>query len=201
MTFLKRRILHALKVNSMLLGLAVVGGCVDKTPVPPPKVTRDTGATERFLLTLTIEEPVVFGPIEAYANYSISNRSECVPMDHSIALGGVRHIALEKIDLAVKQVGEGKFRAEALKHPFLAEDYYALGVCRWVISGVTFRMHHAGVSQTVGMARDDIKSGKTKLALCFLDPPDDLATCGSRESVRQDIRNLFFPVSIESHKD
>lgn len=202
MTFPKRQILRELIVTSMLLCLTVVlGGCVDKTPVLPPKVTRDIDATEKFLVTLAIGEPGVFGRVDAYANYSISNRSECVPTDHSIALGGVRPIALEELDLAVTQVGDGKFRAEALRHPFVAEDYYSRGICRWAISSVSFRMHSAGVFQTVTMGPDESKNSERKEALCFLDPPESNDSCRNPESIRPNIRHLFFPVTIEYRKD
>lgn len=193
---------NRLKIASILLCLAgVLSGCVDHTPVSPPKVTRDIDATEKFLVTLTIGEPGVFDHIEAQAAYSIANTSECVPMDHSIALGGVRPVALEKIDLPVTQVGERKFRTEALQHPFLDEDYYALGSCRWVISWISFDIHHLESSQSATLTRDEIKNSKTQHALCFLNPPRSGRPCGSPEYIAENIRHLFFPVTIESHKE
>ncbi len=109
---------------------------MDRTPVSPPHVTRDTEAKDKFVLTLTVPESRIPERIKAQAAYSIANSNGCVPMDHSRALGGVRPLAMEKLDLVVTIAGKSQFRADAIREPFLAEDYYGLGECRWKISWV-----------------------------------------------------------------
>lgn len=201
MTFQKNQNLHALKLAGALLCLTVMlGGCVDKTPVLPPKITRDLGASEKFVVTLTVGEPGVFDGIEAHANYSISN-DECVPLDHSKAIGGVRLVPLEKMDLAVHKLGERKFRVEAIQQPFVPEDYYGRGVCRWAISSISFRVRKSGTFQSAVMGYSEAGDNKMQLFMCFLAPPRSGARCGDPESVGAAIKSKFFPVTIESHKE
>lgn len=174
----------------------LLAGCVDRTPVPPPQPTRNPAANEKLAFMLTVPESRIPELVQAQAAYSIANSNECVPMDHSRALGGVRPVALKRIDLEVAVSGKNQFRVDALQNPFLAEDYYGRGKCRWEISWLSFDFYYNNMPQSAVITPDPLNRGETSTVLCFIEPPGRDSTCMDPGAVTRDIRHLFFEATI-----
>lgn len=188
---------YQLKVTGSLVLAMVLGGCSRHEPVPPPIAKRNIDATEKYALVLTIEEPGYVDGIEARAAYSIANERDCAPKDHSQALGGRWNHSTETLDLAVTRIEVDKFRAETFKHPFLDEDYYAMGTCKWSLSTVTFFFGSQSVTTTIS----DIENNEIRSALCLRRPTFSGSQCSDQDAVDPKIRSLYFPVIIETHKE
>jgi hypothetical protein len=167
-------------------------------PVLPPDAKRNPSSVDSIPITFTVEtsEQVNVAGMTARASYVISNAGECVPVDYSKALGGRRNRTIKLIDLPITTVETGSFRVNAPTRPFLDEDYYALGTCRWALSIVTFVLG----SQSASITGSEIEDGRSKSALCFLSPPST-TVCRNSDSVDPKYRSLFFPVTIRAIDD
>jgi hypothetical protein len=96
--------------------------------------------------------------IDVQANYQVQN-DECTPRD---ALSGARPLTPHKrMPLRLSRGPDGALEGDFYLDPFLDEDYFGLGMCRWSFTAV-------GIDLTVGkgtlaatLTSTDVRAGET----------------------------------------
>lgn len=119
----------------ILLLQASMTGC-NYEPVPEPAVEKSQVPKE--LHKLTVGFPKEVGPVQikrARANYSIENRT-CVPLDHTMALGGKRPHSVQQVTIDLLESADAEYSGYLYSDAFAPADYYGLGVCRWTLESV-----------------------------------------------------------------
>lgn len=110
--------------------LSLLCACGSK-PVERPKITYLDSPREKRSLTIDLPKYVdVSGFKKAVIKYVIENERQCVPIDKTIAVGGVWPGFQETRNIEMSNsngVLAGNYYLEAIR----SEDYYGLGICNW----------------------------------------------------------------------
>lgn len=95
----------------------------------------------------------------AAVHYTVTNR-DCVPMDRTAALGGVRLLPKYRLATLVHRNADGSLVLWAWQDALHDEDYYGLGPCRWALESVTFTfVSDRGNPFVVSLAADELAPG------------------------------------------
>jgi hypothetical protein len=110
--------------------VAALGSCKKSHYVPRPDVEHLKNPINR---EITITLPTDARLASAQITYWIKNK-ECVPIDSTIALGGIRPTFQEKFYIELEQSTEGRIVGVIAESPIASKDYYGLGVCEWSLA-------------------------------------------------------------------
>jgi hypothetical protein len=112
--------------------------CDAAQPVPQPEPKRNPAPTEVYEITVTIKDaPGPFDSIDGFTQFDVLN-DECVPLDYTAALGGVRNNPSERVPVKYERIGDGVYRATVVADALVDEDYYGLGMCHWTLVATNF---------------------------------------------------------------
>jgi hypothetical protein len=122
--------------------------CDAAQPVPQPEPKRNPAPTEIYEITVTIKDaPGPFDSFEGFTQFDVLN-DECVPLDYTAALGGVRNNPTARVPVKYERVGDGVYRATVVADALVDEDYYGLGECHWTLVATNFIANAGRVSFT-----------------------------------------------------
>lgn len=135
------------KGSAALLWLAILSlgltACTEHKPVPPPDVKLNPSPMDHYEITITMEDaPEQLKQFSARIQYNIKNKFDCVPVDHTLALGGVTPQFNEFEMIEFMRSDGNVFKADVFTDAMRSENYYGLGVCHWGITGI-----HAALDQ------------------------------------------------------
>ena len=115
----------------MAIAACMMIGCKKHEPVPPPDIRLNPNPTELYRAILKLEgapEPL---RITGATSYIIENPRECVPLDHTMALGGHRPDFNKKEDQSVSRLSDDIYEVKYHLDGVLDENYYGIKTCRW----------------------------------------------------------------------
>lgn len=122
-------------------------------PAPAPR--------KRHALTLAFADlPGPLAKIEATADFEVDNR-DCVPLDTSKAIGGVRLPPQQSVPLALERLDDGRYAFVLHEDALLDEDYFGLGVCHWALRTVSIHFHSAATHFVGGLDADRLRADET----------------------------------------
>jgi hypothetical protein len=125
-------------------------------PVPDIRPKQNSAAKHGYVLTLRFAGlPAAVNRLSATANYEVDNL-DCVPLDYTKALGGVRLPPEQRIELILQRVDDNTYTTRVHEDAFLDEDYYGLGVCHWSLGTASVHFHSPSTQFIGGIAADQI---------------------------------------------
>lgn len=138
--------------------LICVNGCGKKyEPVPQPVTRMNHSPKNKYTINVYTKDGI---PRNARVRiwYEISNR-QCIPLDHSRAIGGVRLNYPVRVDSVPVQISGSRLQTEVADDGVLPGDYWGLGTCHWTLQNVAIyfgNIHHA-----VRMSGDKVRNEST----------------------------------------
>ena len=160
--------------------IALLASCAKYEPVSPPSLSPAASNQGTIHLTLSVTPGTDEGPgTKADAIYGMTNERQCSPKDYSSAIGGRWNHVSHTVKVNVVQENQYTYIARVPTHPMEDEDYYGLGVCRWVLSAVVFDFG----SSYVAVHAKNIEMGHAEF-ICTRDGRGRIAKCAERSSVR-----------------
>jgi len=170
-----------LVVTVILLASGVVPICrssasaqhANETRIMVP--TRNAAPRQGYAISLTFAGlPAPLTEISAYARYEVSNR-DCVPIDYSRAIGGVKLPPEYHLDLVLQPHENSTFLTQVFTDALADADPYGLGPCKWGLQGVTVAFRSPTTHFLGGVTIDEIRAAivvaKHYLILDFLEAP------------------------------
>lgn len=127
---------------------------VAPTPNPSPK--------EIYEITVTVENaPGKFTSVDGSLGFNVYETWDCLPRKTGLLswLGsGMPTVAIARSEkLNFKQVSPNTFITKAVFDPYIPNNDYGLGVCKWSFSGVDARFHNGTSEYSIGMLEEDIQ--------------------------------------------
>lgn len=164
------------KTLCLTTGLAALlsVGCQNKS-VDPPLVRLNQDPAQRVKLLINTGGPDMEKvDYRVHANYQIVT-PECVPLDHNKALGGVRPLFFENVNLETTEATPRSIGVELFEDYIVAENYYGLGDCYWEPLTVEVRIDDgSGVAAAFNVR--SLKQGDTLIKSCSSLNPHSLQT-------------------------
>lgn len=165
----------------------------DQQKVIPPKVEYKKTPEGPAKVTLTISNSPADLNIERIeANYLIANR-ECIPIDETIAIGGIRPNFREEIPLELRKIGKRNYETNLSTRPIKSADYFGLGVCNWKLAAIDVKMN-AGHDLAAGVSASRLQSGRQTTLFCSRYDNTEAAVDGClyrSDLVSDDLRSYF----------
>ena len=146
---------HALA--ALLLATLFSTSACGETVMPEPK--RNPNPSQVYEVTFTVRDAP--GPIEfteGFAQYEVTDES-CLPLSDPIA--GVKQRPMAKEPLVFEKVSETAYRARVVADPFVDEDYFGLGVCRWELIAAVAASRVGEARLVADASGPDIMAGRS----------------------------------------
>lgn len=119
-------------------------------PVPPPNVQTNPAARNAYVLTLRFADaPGPIAEITAFTHYQVENHN-CIPTDYTRAPGGIRLLPDHYMPLKLQRVDDITYTATLFEDALLHENYYGLGVCRWVLNTAAVVNFQSAATRFIG---------------------------------------------------
>lgn len=133
----------------------------DTQPGAKPPVPRRNPAAIAYEVVFTIHDaPGPFADMHASFGYDVADH-RCLP--RLGGMSGTRVDAHRSMDMPLERIGPSQFRGLVYDDLFVAEDYYGLGVCKWVLTGVGIGLRATGADTDARFSEG--LTGKDVLAL------------------------------------
>lgn len=187
-------------------GVVPLSACEKELPVSRPSVAY-LEHPDNLEFTITLPPDVASTGVEfANVTYGIENAEQCVPVDPTLALGGLRPMFTEKRDVPLRLEQTSVYAGVVAATLFKPEDYYGKGKCRWSMQtiAVHLKMYPRSIqTQTdpngvwingmrIWVHRDDLMRGSSRDLSCVKTALDPFALCRflDQESPKSVIFNL-----------
>lgn len=95
--------------------------------------------------------------VVAFAHFEVGN-VDCVALDHSRALGGVRLPPEHRFDLPLEQRGAGVYVTKVYEDALASADLFGLGDCHWRMDSVTMNFRSPATLFVGGAGTDKLRS-------------------------------------------
>lgn len=121
-----------------------------------PHVTHNAHPKMRYEITLTIKDaPGLFDSVTGSALYEVTNE-KCSPLSKFIGIH--RRPPTQDVHLLITQVSDYEYTGTTYIDLLKDEDYYGLGVCRWKMDRVIFRLKSNNAQFIASIPQDKIIS-------------------------------------------
>lgn len=178
----------------VLIVLAALTGCEERKRVEPPVAKPNPEATYDKTILLEVKGNVSnIRSVSGYANYAISNEKKCVPLDYTRAIGGTRPYIYESTPVEIKEGAGGGYHIHYKSSPYLDEDYYGMGKCKWVFTGVSLVLNRPVGAQKLGASQKSMGAGRVE-RYCFVANSD---TCVGRAALPVDGSRKTFVATLQ----
>lgn len=125
-------------------------------PVPDIHPKQNPAPKHAYALTLRFADlPAAVTRLSVTANYEVDNL-DCVPLDYTKALGGIRMPPEQRIELTLQRIDDNTYTTIVREDAFLDEDYYGLGVCHWSLGTASVHFHSPSTQFVGGMSADQL---------------------------------------------
>ena len=125
-------------------------------PVPDVQARQNPAPKRVYVLALRFTGlPAAVTRLSVTANYEVDNL-DCVPLDYTKALGGIRLPPEQRIELTLQRVDESTYTTTVHEDAFLDEDYYGLGVCHWSLGTASAHFHSPSTQFVGGISADQL---------------------------------------------
>ena len=173
-----------------------LGSCKKHEAVLPPDAKVNPNPTKGYRVLLTIPDPPGELSVTGKVGYGIANSRECVPLDHTRALGGVHLSFPRTMQAKVVPLGAGDYELIFYDDAFTSEDYYGRGICVW--EGVSI-LEIAWSGNRVVAAPRDLRDNEHALEkrMCPSRSSGFPGTCVEEEYARRDIQ-IYFPIELKT---
>lgn len=184
-----------LQTLAVLTAALLANGCEKHEKVQPPPVRFNPAAAYDETIVLDVDRNVAdILRISGNASYTIRNAKECVPLDHTLAIGGTRPHISQSVPVEVEEQHEGGFHIYYQSHPYLDENYYGLGECRWAFTGVFLILDGRAGSQKLIVSKKSMDTGAAQ-RYCFI---GNYSTCMGREAIPKNSDREIFVVTLHT---
>ncbi len=160
---------------------------------------------QAYALTLTLDKaPGPFAAVNGYAQYDVSNDSECGQIHPQTGVGQ-RITSSEPVVL--KKVSEQEYQGVIYLDLMLDEDYYGRGVCHWGMTGARVSLKATGKKEETAflpfIETKDVVAGKP-VTLYFWKggyPKEDIADYAdnglpSAADFKPELRDQLFSITL-----
>lgn len=125
-------------------------------PVPDVHAKVNPAPKRGYALALRFTGlPAAVTRLSLTANYEVDNL-ECVPVDYTKAMGGVRLPPEQRIELTLQRIDDNTYAATVHEDAFLDEDYYDLGICHWALGTASVHFHSPSTQFVGGISADQL---------------------------------------------
>ncbi|MDM0040267.1 hypothetical protein QTH89_10545 [Variovorax sp. J22G21] len=112
----------------------------------------------RYEITLTIEDsPGPFDAVEGSAGYEVAN-GNCVPLT---PFSGATLVPRKRVPMALTRVSDKVYKGEFYVDLLTDEDYFGLGLCRWVSTGINASLRIGNLSFGPFLSLNEIATKKS----------------------------------------
>ncbi|TXH77236.1 MAG: hypothetical protein E6Q88_01850 [Lysobacteraceae bacterium] len=179
----------------------------DTLPVPEIKVSPNPAPKRSYALTLRFAGlPAAINQVTVYADYDVEN-IDCVPLDYTKAVGGIRLPPEHRLELSLHRVDENTYTATVHEDALQDEDYYGLGVCQWALAGATVHFSSPTTQFISGINADELAAEQETtdhyLARDFNQKPALLDFVFGKDSADYYLANLGpqFTLNIKANRE
>jgi hypothetical protein len=125
-------------------------------PVPDVHPKQNPAPKHSYALALRFAGlPAAVTRLSVTANYEVDNL-DCVPVDYTKAMGGVRLPPEQRIELTLQRIDDHTYATTVHEDAFLDEDYYGLGVCHWALGTASVHFHSPSTQFVGGISADQL---------------------------------------------
>jgi hypothetical protein len=143
---------------------ALLLGACSKTPESPIAKT-NPNPTQRYEITVElVDPPRDIRKISGVAHFGVSTRA-CLPYREKIARVTIG--ASYKKEFPLVRVNDNTYRGHVFLDWPIDEDYYGLGVCKWVVTGVdTILTRSNDLNQLANLNGNEVMAESRSLSYC-----------------------------------
>lgn len=135
----------------------------------PPDVKINPSPKDRYEITLTIEDPPgVVQRIDGQVQFDIEGvYHDCMPYADRIA--GIKPKSSFTRPVDFERKSNNTYIGYIFADWLVDEDYYGLGICKWLLTGVAASIHIGKADQTVVLRDKEILGEGTRAGACRRD--------------------------------
>lgn len=151
----------------LLMTCTLGSGCGRRDRVVPPdvRINPHPVRAQRFHISVTGKTSQI-ADIQGNIQYNIAD-SSCVPIDHGMALGGVRPTFTKYATLKIVPLGHDKYEALVYRDLYAPSDYYGLGLCHWRITILNIRIMRTDHRKEIaGISHENLNYGAKASISC-----------------------------------
>ncbi|WP_143109228.1 hypothetical protein [Dyella sp. OK004] len=169
------------------------------------RIKQNPNPKERYELTFTIHDaPGPFDSADADIHYEVSNEA-CVPTD---AISGAKSKTPNLIlPIPLTRISDTVYRGEVALDLPVAENYFGLGVCHWMVHGAGISLKIQSAEFGAGIGRADIEAQNTVPSFLwkeyYIHPPmENYSEAGVPYSVYSGApdRTKYFSIDVAARK-
>ena len=181
-------------VLASLVCILGLGGCKKHEAVLPPDAKVNPNPTKKYRLLLTVPDPPGELSVTGELTYAIENSRDCVPLDHTLAIGGVHSSFPRTMQAQVVPLDGENYELIFYDDAFISEDYYGRGVCLW--EGVPVLEIAWSGNRVIAAPRNlPNTQHRIEVRMCPFKSGASPDTCVEEEYARHDLQQ-YFPISI-----
>jgi hypothetical protein len=150
------------RIAIVMMCTALLIGC---QKVQPPAIAVNASPLLNYAITVSTRDSSAIQSLAVAEQYDVSNK-ECIPIDHTIALGGTRPGVLQRFPVVSLRTAKDSFSSVVSVDRIRDQEYYGLGVCHWVLDVVYIDLTSHGRTYSAYIRRDDISSGNRITLYC-----------------------------------
>lgn len=177
--------------------------CVKAPRFEPPVAKTNPQPTQRYEITVElIDPPADIRSLAGEAHFGVGTRA-CLPYRDRIARVTVG--ASYNKGFALAPIGNNTYRGHIFLDWPVDEDYYGLGTCKWIVSGVDAVVTRSnGLIQVANMNRREVPSESENLSYCrevMRDKYDKICFTPIDEKLIRELDAVSYRVKMSSRKD
>lgn len=165
-------------ISKMACTICVVTTAACHNPVPPPEYKINQHPNEKYKVIVKSDYDIS-GTVSVIAWYHIINGEKCVPIDYTIAFGGIRPDPKVKYHYNIKKINNDEFSSIFYLDIINPGDYWGKGICSWGIYFLEVQFSHAGVEYEAYLTRNDFGQEKKFRCLGVIALNDRPRSCDS----------------------